>query len=236
MIDALNYIASILAALLSIAILTWLLFWTYRNFLQPEMEASTPEAHTLTKDISRKIARLNRYECASEETLADVYQQLISLARIVTSLYQRYTQATNEAKKLAKLAKCFNEDNGKVTLTNRTRFIEGATSLTDNSLSALIGDTDALTIPAYIEKTYLTVIRAKAEQTKRANSYQTTAGQLFEEIATIQQRFGEIKAHIATMKASRYVAMIDSQLTDVSRKLLIDGEPKTVTEYMEVVR
>lgn len=231
--DALNYIVSTLGSLLAIAILTAAALWAYRNLLKTELDQIDGQpAAELTKEIGRKIARLNRHEDASEETLSDVYQQLIALARIVTSLYQRYTQATDEAKKLAEITKCFDDNGGKVTLTNRTRFIEGVASLADSPLSALIGDADALGIPAYVEKAYLAVIRAKAEQTKRAGSYEATASQLFEEIATIQQRFSEIKTHIATMRASRYVAQIDSKLTDVSRKLLIDGEPKAVGDYV----
>ena len=221
-----------LATLLTLLLIIGLIVWFTRHVLI-ELLTGRPHEVKLAQEIGQKINRLNRYEHLSEETLAEVYTQLNALADVVQSIYQRYRHSTTEALKLTRLQRTFSRDEkGRLTV-NQTKFVEICASLSDNSLTALLSNAEALGIPSYLEQVYFAVLKNKADYQHQAESYQETAGQLFEEINLIRRRFSEIKTHIQAVRASRYVIEIENKLDIVSQKLLIDGDKPLLQRYVK---
>lgn len=237
-----NHLIESLSVIIIIIILAGLVVWFCKEVLPLLLSSSAPKPDSedpfaLTENVSRQIARLDRYETITDEKLTDVYIAIKGLADTVKKLYRDYQKCTIEVEKLDTLITFFNvTQNGKTTLkpADRVTFLAESKRLADSGLQALISFEAGLQSPSYIERVYQALNNNRVILDERAASYEQIAIQLFDRIDNIRHIFSSVKEHIANMKASREVARIEKDLDDISRKLKIQGDkpnlPATVID------
>ena len=237
MIDALNFLITVISSVLVLLFLTAVTLWVYHNLVKPQLEETKPEALAAAENITQALTTAaKRPDRIDDSVLSDTYIQLTALADITANLYTHYSQATAEAKRINGLMKHFSEDGNKIALTNRVKFVAGCQGLDDCAMTALIANEAALVVPAYVNKVYIALAKAAEVSKKTARGYRETAEQAFREVELIRARVGEIRTHIQTHNAAQLVADINRELDKTAAQLKIDGEPKTIADYVEAAR
>lgn len=237
MLQALDYIGALIGSLLIISLMAGVLLWVYRNFLAPEMarlnegESDAPaiKAASSLGDVFGELVK--NPQRIDDDVLSQTHSQLLGLASITTNLYDRYSLANDEARRLRALLKHFKEEENKVTLKAPIAYMAACEGIQDQSVAIRISD--ETTAKVQPKRVYLAIRKAAALEGKKARGYRQTAEQVFDEVDRIRGLVADIQVHIRTHNAAILVNNINEDLDKVARMLKIDGEQKTIQDYVE---